>query len=870
MHTNETTTVFLTICARNYLSLAFTLGQSVKQHHPDAEFVIWLLDHGPVETVPDGIKIRFIKDAIPSEKLIQLSLLYNVRELATAVKPRCMAVHIEEGVSRVIYLDPDILVMRPLSEALSILEGSVTGVLTPHVLEPLPRDGAIPDDLMLLKSGIYNLGFLGLTATDAAKEFLSWWDSWLQDHCFEDTTTGTFTDQKWVNFAPVFWPAFKILRNPTYNVAYWNLSQRKLTLEKSSGGEAWLVDGEPLTFFHFSGFNPDHPQVLSKHQNRITVSPWSPLAALLKRYAALVKGNGYEYWRRVGFVGVRFVNGVAMDDICRSLYRDALRDGVRFADLLGVGSKSFYAWLREPVGGAKPGEGPLPLITRYMHKVYVMRPDVMRAYPDLFGANADGFVHWLFNSGIKEMALNPEFLPKEKDISSSVVERQGVNYIGYMRSDLGLGEAARGNVQALEQASANVDLYDISHLSISPRNDWRLSNQAERKDERHSINVIHVNADELPRVREHLAPPFFEDRYNIGVWAWESPHFPKQWWDRFQFLDEIWVGGTFMAESIAQVSPVPVVHIPHVVEVPDVKPDRKSFGFTNDEFLLLFMFDFHSSATRKNPEGAIEAFRRAFSADEPVRLIIKSLNGHHRPYEFNAMKKRAAGLRVSFIDQSLDSRRRYQLLASCDVFLSLHRAEGFGLGLAEAMAYGKPVVATGWSGNMDFMHVGNSFPVNFALKPLETSDPPYEAGTLWAEPDIDHAAALLRKIWTDPEQARRVAARGREDIARQFSAERIGVLMRERLARVQDIRRMRSMAHVSDQPAAVAARPSETRQEGREARLVTPYQVQQASEHWRRHLVRKSWKVIFERSPPRIRPLLVRYGTAMKRRMGYV
>jgi len=765
-------TQFFTICTRSYLAFGLTLGASVRRHHPDAGFTIWLLDEGPVPAVPAGIATRPIADAFDADDLAHLTLYYDVLELATAVKPRCFMQHFAGGARQVLYLDPDILLFRPLDEVFALLGAGHTGVLTPHLLEPLPADRAKPDDLEILQSGIYNLGFLALSAGDASAALLRWWSNWLDTHCFVDKSTGTFTDQKWMNFAPLFWPSLGILRDTSYNVAYWNLPQRRLDGERGH----WSVDGRPLAFFHFSGLDPERPGVLSKHQTRIDVVSGSPLATLLGHYAALLLAAGHRELKRLGWNRSVFANGMPLDTVARRAYREAVAQGRRFADPLGIGPGTFFDWLTAMVPGESARAQPAP-ITRYLLTLYEMRPDVRQAFPDLFGRDREAFLHWAGTSGLREMAISPELL--DYQLSGRPL---GINYAGYLRAELGLGEAARGYIRALQGQGVALSYLDTSDLCSSRLGDESLDLAPGGDDGHpHPINIVHVNADQLLHFRDQVGPDFFAGRYTIGIWAWETPDFPQQWYDRFDLLDEIWVGGSFMGHAIAKASPVPVLVMPHVIEVPEVEPQRAEFGLADDEYLYLFYFDFHSTPARKNPYGAIEAFRRAFGPDEPARLIIKSMNGHNRPDELRRMKEAAAGLRVSFIDETMDGLKRFELLAACDAFVSLHRAEGFGLGLAEAMAMGKPVIATGWSGNMDFMTVANSFPVRYSLEPLEETDPPYEAGSLWALPDLDDAARQMRLVFEDRALAAAVGARARSDLRREYHAAVIGPQLCARL-----------------------------------------------------------------------------------------
>lgn len=834
---------FFTICARNYLAFAATLGESLRRHHPDQTLVVWLIDELPATGSPPGLRLRDVREVFAPNELDHLRASYNLRELATAVKPTCMAALLEEGSSAAVYLDPDIQIHAPLDAALAPLDQGAEGLLTPHVLHPLPRDGRKPNDHELLMAGVFNLGFLALNATPAARDLLKWWAGWLRTHCFEDKGTGTFTDQKWLNFGPVFWPGVQILRDDTCNVAYWNLSERRLAMR--DGG--WDVNGKPLTFFHFSGFNPDDPRTLSKHQDRIGVTPGSPLAKLLAQYAERLFANGHREWRQVQQPPMTFDNGVPWDDLCRALYRETVEQEMPFRQPLATGKGSFYAWALEPVNGAKPGSGRRSL-SRYLHAAYRRRQDLIRAFPDLFGSDYEHFQAWLVNGGFQQLGVNPALCalaaPAERTPGR---DWSAVNYVGYLRSELGLGEAARGNVRALEHHGTPVALFDVSVLSQSERNDWRATEmRALPSTPPHAVNVVHVNADQLMLLRERLGPTFFPGRYNIGVWAWETPRFPAAWMDRFPLLDEIWVGGRYMYDAIARVSPVPVVHIPHVVEVPPVRGDKASFGIDPEETVFLFMFDFFSTLARKNPHGAIEAFRRAFHPTEPVRLVMKSMNGAKRPELLESLRQAAEGLRVTFLDKALDGRRRHELLASCDAFVSLHRAEGFGLGIAEAMAHGKPAIATAWSGNTDFADITNSFPVRYALRALEEDDPPYEAGTEWAEPDLDHAAELMRSVWKDPQSARALGERAREDIASRHSPERVGRMMLERLAILRGFDTSGESAVPQPEPVPAAGAMA-----------------------FARPALRSTWRRVRNLAPLSWDRKLVRVASAMKRGLGY-
>jgi glycosyltransferase involved in cell wall biosynthesis len=357
-----------------------------------------------------------------------------------------------------------------------------------------------------------------------------------------------------------------------------------------------------------------------------------------------------------------------------------------------------------------------------------------------------------------------------------------VNVCGYLRAENGLGAVARGYLDAIEARWIPTSRRDISALSPGRASD----RSVERLDHAHpyGVNLVCANADEHPAVRELVGEDFFRGRYNIGVWFWELPEFPDVWRDRFASFDEIWVASASMADAIAPAAPIPVLHVPPVL-APRGRGSRvrgrRSLGLSPDEFVFLFVFDFHGYPERKNPLAVIEAFRRAFAPGEPARLVLKCVNEGSRPEVFAAMGERAGGRRIELHAGYWDRGEMRDLLEACDAYVSLHRAEGLGLTLAEAMAVGKPVVATGWSGNLEFMDVANSYLVRYDLVQIERDVGPYRRGQVWAEPSVDHAAELMRRVYEARDEARERGRRARRDLAARFSEDAVGGRIAERL-----------------------------------------------------------------------------------------
>ncbi len=363
--------------------------------------------------------------------------------------------------------------------------------------------------------------------------------------------------------------------------------------------------------------------------------------------------------------------------------------------------------------------------------------------------------------------------------------RGGLNIVGYVRTESGVGESARVAVKCADAADLGVAVVDCSDLSVGRASDFSIVARTESHNP-YRVNVFHVNADQTIFVKEALGLQFYEGRYNIGFWAWELSEFPKQWLPAFEVVDEVWCPSQFIVDAVAKRSPVPVVRIPHAIDfsVPE-NVSRKYFGLPEDLFLFLVMYDFRSVHARKNPEAAIEAFLKAFPESGTAGLVIKTQNADIDREGRARIKEYLAGrTNIFFIDGTLSRPDIYGLESVCDTFISLHRSEGFGFALAECMYLGKPVIATNWSGNVDFMTAGTGCLVDYELKKLEKDYGPYTRGQKWAEPNIDHAAWYMKKIVADDIFRRSIGLAASKHIRSTLSPREVGKLYRRRLAEI--------------------------------------------------------------------------------------
>ena len=360
----------------------------------------------------------------------------------------------------------------------------------------------------------------------------------------------------------------------------------------------------------------------------------------------------------------------------------------------------------------------------------------------------------------------------------------GVNACGFFKGEYGIGDASRAFYKLIRGSSLSA-----AFINIHSRDHRNLDSSFDQYSETnpHFVNLMTFSFDYARRFYRDQGARFFKHHYNIAIWYWELEKFPARWHPAFDYYDEIWVTTTFCRDSIADVSPLPVTRIAYPFyqsrETPE--PDREAFDFSKESYLFLFNFDFHSVLKRKNPDGLIAAFKKAFDPkkDDAV-LVMKSINAHRYPELAEELKRSAAGLNVVWINEHLDASRMKQLFATVDCFVSLHRSEGLGLGMAQAMGYGKPVIATGYSGNLDFTTPDNSLLVNYTLVELDRDYGVYEKGNFWAEPDTGHAAEQMRRLFENREMGRQLGARGRSDIQRIMDPD---TAFKQMMARLREI-----------------------------------------------------------------------------------
>ena len=894
-----------TIVARNYLAQARVLSRTFLAQHPGARMLVLVMDDGPIDLGPEPFTPVRLEDlGLPDRA--SLCFKYTLLELCTAVKPFFLE-HVFDryGVQRLLYLDPDIWVLDRLDPLWEVLTTHAIA-LVPHITDPID-DELLPNEQTFLRCGAYNLGFLGLRDAPAARRMLTWWQRRCYEQCVVRLEQGLFVDQKWIDLVPAIFEEVAIVRDPGYNVAYWNLHARQLR----PNGSGWYVNGERLRFFHFSGYDPDVPAAVSKHQTRFDVDRLGAGGRLFDEYRTLLLRDGYREASRWPLPFARFDNGVALSPIVRHLYLSLGPERQRFGDPFATTPpEAFLAWLNAPA----PGEPPTaPYISNLLAHVPLVRTDLRDRFPDYRGRHREEYLEWLRSTGPWQLGLDSRFLtcasappapraavvrpasappvgaagcrlctwlplfdrhgygtrvralgqralrrpvaspappPGPATVSGNGAAARspapgrrswprrlaarlvqtglrpctrhhlltnliaagvpppppppasmpllgtpapppalsppplppapGVNLVGYLTTESGVGESARLLARAVAAGGLPHALIDFEVRHHLRRIEGTLDGLTDRNP--HGVNLIVVNADQVPVFVERRGADFFAGRYNIGYWAWELPEFPAEWADRFAWFDEIWTPSAFTAAALARLAPIPLWPCPApIVPQPPPMLGRRHFGLPEDRFVFLYVFDFSSVFERKNPLAAVAAFRRAFRHDDRALLVLKASNAATDPRNAARLREACADLPVRLLDASLTRPEVTALMHAADAYVSLHRAEGSGLTMGEAMSLGKPVIATGYSGNLEFMNDGNSLLVPYRLVEVNGDAGPYPSGQLWAAPDLDRAAELMRWVVENRAAAAAVAERGRVDIATRRSPAAVGAAIRTRL-----------------------------------------------------------------------------------------
>jgi glycosyltransferase involved in cell wall biosynthesis len=474
--------------------------------------------------------------------------------------------------------------------------------------------------------------------------------------------------------------------------------------------------------------------------------------------------------------------------------------------LLPAGQKWFVKWLLRE-GRAKPDLTAAEILW-FLHQTTEQVPQMLRMTWLINQSWQKQFPNGLTSSEKKEFVsfLRQEF-PGSAFTSGNVLDAvapaaqangqlpRGVNFLSHFSYPSGIQQAALFAKRALETAQFDVSCRDVPVFPFFDVEDRTPFLGLEI----FPVTIINVAPQPSFSIAYELSGLHRRAGiYRIAYWAWELDSIPEEWVELAPLIDAIWAPTEFVADAFRQRMPLPVHEVLPGVELSEIESVTKTdLGIPESNYVFLFMFDMCSQMVRKNPLGLIRAFRAAFSRSDNATLVIKVSRGGWHPEALSELEQAAREAGVIVVDEVLSRARSFGFIQMCDCFVSLHRAEGFGLCLAEAMLMGKPVIATNYSGNLAFMHPGNSLLVDYVLTEIVEHNPIYKKGNHWAEPSIDHAAELMRYCFNNPAGAAALGAAGQAEAKQKLSLKAAGQRMAEHLALVPALAGRQPLTHVT-------------------------------------------------------------------------
>ncbi|MBB5958775.1 glycosyltransferase involved in cell wall biosynthesis [Saccharothrix tamanrassetensis] len=759
---------------------ASVLARSYLRHHPDHAFVVlvadvWDLaagtagDSEPTASAgltgsfePGAVTVLSARDlGLPADDYLRLATCGTSEQLVQAAAPllvrRLLATH-----DLVVHLGADSVVLAPLPDFGDGL------TLVPKLLHPLPDDGRHP-----ARVGGFTENFVAVGRSGESFDTEAFVDFWA-DRTRADLLAGS--PEGWAADAAALFE-HRVARDPGIGVAAWNLHEREPAGTR-------LID--------FTGHDPEQPWLAARDHDRVLLSErpeWRAVYDLAPRRPT--RASNFDTFGASGTSTDGSTNGSTDGDgdgekitpTMREVFKDALRAAAE-PDPLDTRPKTlpphpfdgdgsaFKAWLTSPATPAQRASG----MNRLLHGVWQSRIDLRAAFPRPLDALDPGFRDWCTRHGVDE-GIPTWALPVPPREVAPPVDAFGVNVAGYHTAELGIGEMGRVILNVVEAAGIpHVSVVDEHSVRGTARTGVAAPDSVGRP--RYPVSLITVNGD-FTRPLLEADPEVGHGRYRIGLWAWELAEFPATM-HHFGFVDEVWTVSDFVRRAVEPHSPVPVRTVPiPVVERAPVRAEPRRPGETTG---FLFAFDFNSTAQRKNPWGVVTAFQRAFPGRTDVKLVIKSTNAHlHTGAAERLRLMTADDPRITLVERYLGAGELAELYATSHAYVSLHRSEGFGLTVAEAMMRGLAVVSTDYGGTSEFVTPAVGWPVPHTMTEVGEGWPPYQPNARWADPDLDAAARAMREIADDPDEAHRRGLAAREHLLRTRSFDAAAAWLRTRL-----------------------------------------------------------------------------------------
>ncbi len=726
------------------------LVAAIRVHRPDRPIVaVWCGDPHRRPTLPASIATWCDRDLDAPSAAGWNRLLVGMAErtFEWARTAAAVARLLEDGAGAVTVLRVGSVAVLGDIDAISC-DAAIT--LLQRVDTPLPLDGLSPTEADVVELGRFST--VVAQFSDAAQPALRWF----AEHLVADAGSGSEVGPWLQRMAELF--ESDVFASAVVAAAGWPhppvSTPAVLDLDHIDRGEPWHV-----------GFG--------NTPARLRLSDDLALAAAV--------GEGWRHCtgapESVRLPGAIPVAGPVRALMSRALRAHAAGTGDLPPEPLGPDNSAFTNWLEqsEPSGVD---------IGRYWLEVREQRSDLQAAFPQPQAADASAYLQWADASW--RLEDRPAVLrgyagatfadPLAGDplhaIESTGFDPTGINVLGYLDFDQSQGHIARQVVAALQAADVPVASLN-HHRSLGSK---RPTPVAGDRKARYATNLVVVNADQFLFVEADHGQSLLRGRHTIAYWFWELEHVPAAMVRAIDHVDEIWTGSQFVADAFSAVTDKPVRCVPLPVAEP--RPSsrtRTSFGIDDDRFVFLTTFDQFSVPERKNPFGVIDAFSNAFADGEGPLLWIKTMNGT-RGWRNHERLLLAASQRSDIVvwDEHLSRPDQMAVLAAADCLVSLHRSEGLGLHCAEAMWLAKPVIATRYSGNLDFMDDSCAALVGYDMVPVRHGEGIYPDDATWADPHVEEAAAWMRRLVDEPGLAADLGRRARDRMQSQPTAAESG------------------------------------------------------------------------------------------------
>lgn len=826
-----------TIVSRRELARARVLVSTLHEHHPDVDFTVLVLGGVAGAEVITGTRVLQVDELLGSDG--ELSIVGNPRgAVGVAVLPRLLESLLDQtDGGPVIYLDPGLRVLSPLIELEELANQHELVLMTRVGTEQQPPDA--PAFAGLKGGGALSHRLLAVRAGESLDKVFHAWPRW-----FSDDGPAIYS---WFAGLPAIAKDVSILHVAGYGLDPWTLSSWR----PNDRSDSLEVAGHPARLFDFSDLDPHDPGRLCDSVDTASLSAVPALATLSQLHARELLEADYEADQaRAERLG-HLQDGVRLTPTMRGLLIEAIQQDERTeSPFTESGRQALYGYFNQPAE-----RGQAVGLTRLHLAIWDAREDLRSAYPHIDGPDGLGYAGWLCVHGREEEGLIDRLLPPapahiHHDAAPNLHEREplwGVNVAGFFTSELGLGEAARLLIAGLD--ASGVPALPVQAQLVPPCRQDAEFTYADPDAAAYQINIVCMNGDSIAPFAREVGTSFFEGRHTIALWWWELGEFPAGWDTAFEYVDEVWVASRHIYDAIALASPVPVVQVILPAVMPRVATSsRTALGLPEEDFIFLFVHDYHSTAARKNPVGLVEAFKRAFPPGSGAKLVLKSINAKNIPHEHDRVLQAAADHPdVVVIDAYVSAADKNAMIAACDCYVSLHRSEGFGLTVAEAMLLSKPVIATRYGGTLEFTTDADAYLVDWS--PIEVGEGahPYPASGIWADPDLDQAAAFMQEVFANPDRARERGQAGRRHVLAGHAPAVAGESMRNRLRivherQIRDGARALNVSHIlsldyGDLPELIAREPS-VKGSGLKAsikrvlrrpldRLMTPYLARQ-------------------------------------------